>query len=279
MIMDRLKGKIAIITGVANKSSIGFGIAKKLAEEGSTVQIIDIQPQVIKRTKDLVELGRKADGYIADLTIKSEVVEIVKKIKLKYGGIDILVNCAGKSIPPRPPFNEMIEEYFDKVMNRNLKTAFQCCKAVIPTMIEQKYGKIVNISSITGPIVVYRFSSAYAASKGALSSLTRALALELGEHNINVNAVLPGLIHIEEIPWTPENDPYNFKNSHPAVKWPIHGPGFPEDIANAVLFLSTEESRYITGQEIVVDGGACLVEPVPSPDDHYLYENAPKEKD
>jgi 3-oxoacyl-[acyl-carrier protein] reductase len=277
--MDRLKDKIAIVTGVAKKASIGYGIAKKLAEEGATVQIVDIQPHVLKRTNDLLKLGKKADGYIADLTIESEVVEIIDKIKTKYGRIDILVNCAGKSVPPRPPFNEMNEDYFDNVMNRNLKTAFQCCKAVIPTMIEQKYGKITNISSISGPLVVYRFSSAYAASKGALSSLTRALALELGEHNINVNAVLPGLIHIEETPWTPENDPYNFIKTHPAVKWPIHRPGFPEDIANAVLFLSTAESRYITGQEIVVDGGACLVEPVPSPDNHYLYENAPKEED
>lgn len=277
--MDRLKGRIAIVTGVANKASIGYGIAKRLAEEGATVQIIDIQPHVLKRAKDLLELGKKADGYIADLIIESEVAEIVDKIKLKYGRIDILVNCAGKSVPPRPPFNEMTEEYFDKLMNRNLKTAFQCCKAVIPIMIDQKYGKIVNISSVSGPLVVYRYSSAYAASKGALSSLTRALALELGEYNINVNAILPGLIHIEETPWTLENDPYNFQKTHPAVKWPIHSPGFPGDIANAVLFLSTDESRYITGQEIVVDGGACLVEPVPSPEDHYLYENAPKTDD
>lgn len=276
--MNRLKGRIAIVTGVANKASIGFGIARKLAEEGSIVQIIDIQPQVLKRTKDLVQSGKKANGYIADLTIESEVIEIVNKIKFEHGRIDILVNCAGKSVPPRPPLNEMTEEYFDKVMNRNLKTAFQSCKAVIPTMIEQNYGKVVNISSITGPLVVYRFSSAYAASKGALSSLTRALALELGEHNINVNAVLPGLVHIEKTPWTPENDSYGFRKTHPAVKWPIHGPGFPEDIANAVLFLSTAESRYITGQEIVVDGGACLVEPVPSPENHYLYENAPKKE-
>ncbi|MHA2172413.1 MAG: SDR family NAD(P)-dependent oxidoreductase [Candidatus Kariarchaeaceae archaeon] len=275
--MNRLKDKIAIVTGVANKASIGYGIAKKLAQEGATVQIIDIQSHVLKRAKNLLELGVKADGYIADLTIESEVLEIINKIKMKYRRLDILVNCAGKSIPPRPSFNEMTESYFDKVMNRNLKTAFQCCKAVIPTMIEQEYGKIVNISSTTGPLVVYRFSSAYAASKGALSSLTRALALELGEHNINVNAVLPGIIHTEGTPWTSENDPYNFKNTHPAVKWPIHGPGFPEDIANTVVFLATDDSRYITGQEIVVDGGAGLVEPIPSPNDHYLYENAPKE--
>lgn len=274
--MNRLKDKIAIVTGVANKASIGFGIAKKLVEEGSKVQIIDIQPQVLERAKDLLEFGKKADGFIANLTIESEVREIVNKIKFEYGRIDILINCAGKSVPPRPSFDEMTEKYFDEVMNRNLKTAFQSCKAVIPTMIEQEYGKIVNISSTTGPLVVYRFSSAYAASKGALSSLTRALALELGEYNINVNAILPGIIHTEETPWTPENDPYNFKKSHPAVKWPIHGPGFPEDIANTVVFLVIEDSRYITGQEIVVDGGACLVEPIPSPEDHYLYENAPK---
>jgi 3-oxoacyl-[acyl-carrier protein] reductase len=274
--MTRLNGQISIVTGVANKASIGYGIAKRFAEEGSIVQIIDIQPQVLEREKDLVELGFHVNGYVSDLTIESKVTRVVNKIELEYGRIDILVNCAGKSVPPRPSFKDMTEEYFDEVMNRNLKTAYQCCKAVIPTMIKQNYGKIVNISSITGPLVVYRFSSAYAASKGALSALTRALALELGKHNINVNAVLPGLIHIEETPWTPENDPNAFDKTHPAVKWPIHRPGFPEDVANAVLFLSTDDSRYITGQEIVVDGGACLVEPVPSPENHYLYENAPK---
>lgn len=277
--MNRLKGKIAIVTGVASETNIGFSIAKTLTEEGANVQLIDIQPQVLKRAEELVENGKNADGYIANLIIESEVREIVNKIKLKHERIDILVNCAGKSVPPRPPFNEMTEEYFDEVMNRNLKTAFQCCKAVIPIMIEQEYGKIVNISSTTGPLVVYRFSSAYAASKGALSALTRALALELGEHNINVNAILPGIIHTEETQWTPENDPYGFKKSHTAVKWPIHRPGFPEDIANTVVFLLTEASRYITGQEIVVDGGACLVEPIPSPEDHYLYKNAPKKED
>ncbi len=277
--MNRLNGRIAIVTGVANKASIGYGIAKKFAVEGATVQIIDIQNQVLERAKDILDLGKKGDGYTADLTVESEVLEIVDTIISKYRRIDILVNCAGKSLPPRPPFNEMTEEYFDSVMNRNLKTAFQCCKAIIPTMIAQKYGKITNISSTTGPLVVYRFSSAYAASKGALSSMTRALALELGEYNITVNAVLPGIIHTEETPWTPENDSYNFRKTHPAVKWPIHRPGFPEDIANAVLFLSTEESQYITGQEIIVDGGACLVEPIPSPENHYLYDNAPKKED
>jgi 3-oxoacyl-[acyl-carrier protein] reductase len=171
MLMVRLKGRIAIVTGVAKRASIGYGIAKKLAEEGATLQIIDIQPDVLNRAKDLLKLGKQVDGYIADLTIGSEVEKIIDEIKLKYRRIDILVNCAGKSVPPRPPFNEMTEKYFDNVMGRNLKTAFQCCKAVIPTMIKQKYGKIVNLSSVSGPLVVYRFSSAYAASKGALSSM------------------------------------------------------------------------------------------------------------
>jgi NAD(P)-dependent dehydrogenase (short-subunit alcohol dehydrogenase family) len=275
-ILKRLINQVAVITGVADKSSIGYAIAEKLAEEGARINIIDIQSQVLDREKDLSVLNSGVNGYIADLTKKERVIQVFQKIKERCKKIEILVNCAGKSVPPRPPFKDMSEEYFDKVMDRNLKTTFQCCKAVIPQMIDQNYGKIVNISSISGPMVVYRFSAAYAASKGAVSALTRALALEYGEFNINVNAVLPGMIHTSETHWTPENDTYKFKKTHPALKWPIHGPGFPRDVANAVLFLSTDESRYITGQELVVDGGACLVEPVPSPDDLFLYDNAPK---
>jgi NAD(P)-dependent dehydrogenase (short-subunit alcohol dehydrogenase family) len=269
--MNNLEGKIAVITGVASPSAIGFGIAKRLAEEGVVSVIFDIQTSVQDRARDLNEMGLKSEAFICDLTKLDQVQQCIQQIIDKYKKIDILVNNAGKSVPPRPKFLDMTEEYLDTVMDRNFRTNFITSKAVVPYMVEKKYGKIVNISSMSGPRVVYRFSAAYAASKGAVSAFTRALSLELGEYNINVNAVLPGLIDVHEPFWTPESDKMNFAKTHPALKWPIHTPGFPEDVANTVLFLASDASRYITGQEILVDGGATLVEPAPSPEDIEFY--------
>jgi len=172
---------------------------------------------------------------------------------------------------------DMSEDYFDTVFDRNFKTTFQCCKAVAPIMTNNKYGKIVNISSTTGPKVVYRYSAAYAAAKGAVSAFTKAIALELGMYNINVNAILPGLIDIGENRWTQENDTYRFGKIHRLLQWPIHTPGFPEDIADLAVFLSSDESRYITGAEIVIDGGASILEPAISPEDSDLFTDALKE--
>ncbi|MHA1776749.1 MAG: SDR family NAD(P)-dependent oxidoreductase [Promethearchaeota archaeon] len=259
--MGRLNEKISIVTGAARKSGIGFGIARKFAEEGSTVILVDIMETIKDRKADLIKMGFQAEAYVVDLTILQDVKKFVADVCEKYQKVDILCNCAGKSIPPRPKFVDMTEKYFDTVMARNLKTTVICCKAVVPVMIKNQYGKIINISSITGTRTAYRYSTAYAASKGAVSGFTRALALEIGNDNINVNAILPGLIDVDEVPWSPENDKWDMLKTPEENKWPINKPGFPEDIGNLACFLASDESRHITGEEIVIDGGSILLEP------------------
>lgn len=259
--MGKLDGKIALVTGAARSTGIGFAIAKKFTEDGATVLINDINPAILDRAKELQEMNHKTEGYIADLTNLEEVTSMTDAIIEKFGRIDILCNNAGKSVPPRPSFLEMSEEYFNMVMDRNLKTQFICCKAVVPIMVENKYGRIVNMSSTTGNRVVYRHCSAYAASKGAVSAFTRALALELGEHNIAVNAILPGQIDVSRETWTPDNDTFNFEGTDPIARWPMHRPGFPHEIAKLASFLASNECSYITGGEFMIDGGSSLVEP------------------
>ena len=263
--MDRLRGRVALITGAARPRGMGYSIGRLFAKEGSGVILIDIVDQVSERADELNAEGYAAVGFKADLTKSRETNEMVKKAIDQLGKIDILCNAAGGSVPPRPNFLELSEEYWNTVMDRNLRTVFNCCKAVIPYMVKQKYGKIVNISSITGTKVVYRYSTAYAASKGAVSAFTKALALEMGEHNITVNTIIPGDIDTADQEWTPQEGPRNLGDLTPHLSPPVSRPGRPEEIADLALFLSTDDSRFITGAEIVIDGGATIVEPLPTP--------------
>jgi 3-oxoacyl-[acyl-carrier protein] reductase len=155
----------------------------------------------------------------------------------------------------------MSEAYWNTVMDRNLRTVANCCWAMLPHMVKRRYGKVINFSSITGPKTALRYCSAYAAAKGAVSALTRALALEMGGNNITVNAILPGDIDTEDKPWTPEEGRHDLGIFKPTLSSPIPRPGRSEEAADLALFLATDESRYITGTEIVIDGGGTIVEP------------------
>jgi len=242
---------------------MGSCVAQLFAREGAYVVLSDIAEAIWERVADLKKQGYPAVCFQADLSKLNQVNGVVDKIIDEFGHIDILVNVAGKSVPPRPSFLEMSEEYWDKVMDRNLRTALNCCWAVLPHMVNQKYGKVINFSSITGTKVVYRYSAAYAASKGALSALTRALALEMGEYNITVNAILPGDIDTGDTPWTLEDGRRDLGILTPHLSCPIPRPGSSEEVADLALFLATDESRFITGEEIVIDGGGSIIEPYP----------------
>ncbi|MBS3176372.1 SDR family oxidoreductase [Candidatus Woesearchaeota archaeon] len=235
-----LKGKVAIVTG--GTKGIGAAIADKLKEHGASVVVCARNPQRSKHT------------YIsADVSNSEEVQNLVNYTIKKYKKIDILVNNAG--IFPNNPFSEMTEEQWDKVMDVNLKGIFNCTKAVLPFMTQKRYGKIINISSIAGTREGYAGMVHYCTSKAGVAGFTKAAAVELAEHGINVNAIAPGLI---ETPGVSDfMDPQQRQAFAKSV--PLKRNGKPVDIAELAAFLASDASSYITGQTITCDGGITIV--------------------
>jgi len=244
----QLKNKVAIITGA--KQGIGFGIALAFAKEGCNVVLSDIvQVDCEKAAKKLQKFSAKILPIACDVSKKSEVNNLINETLKKFGKLDILVNNAG--IFPLVPFSEMTEADWDKVLDVNLKSIFLCSQAAIKKM--KVGGKIVNISSIAS-LVGFEGLVHYCASKGGINGMIRALALELADKKINVNAVAPGAI---ETPGATKSMTDDAKKGFiAAIPWKKMGT--PDDIAQATVFLASDKSNYITGQVLVVDGGWTL---------------------
>ena len=247
MCEKRLEDRVAIVTGGAR--GIGQGICFRLADEGAKVAVLDVIADEAKEVaEEIVKSGGSALALKVDVTRAPEIEKAVKEVVSKFGKVDILVNNAGVSIASKVA--KMSEETWDKVHDVNLKGVFLCCRAVIPHMKGHKYGKIINIASI----LALRGGSLYAhygATKAGVVGFTQGLAVELGPHNINVNAVGPGFIDtpMAEKDVTPEVRQLMQK------KIPLRRIGTPRDIADAVLFLASDEAAYITGQCLYVCGG------------------------
>lgn len=250
MVYLKLENKVAIVTG--SGQGIGKGIAIELAKEGAKIIVSDINQENVDKTVDEIEsLGSEAAGVRADVSNFSDVSQLVKESVKKFGKVDILVNNAG--IYPFKPLMNMEEEDWDNVLNVNLKGVFNCTKAVLPEMAKQNGGSIINIASIAGAVVGFSNLVHYSASKGGVLGFTRSAALELAQHKIRVNAIAPGAI---ETPGAKIADEEVAKQFVQAV--PLKRMGQPIDIGKAVVFLASEDSSYITGQMIVVDGGFTL---------------------
>ena len=247
--MVNLNGKIAIVTGAGH--GIGKEIALNLARSGAEVVVTDVSDKIFEVGKEIESVGSKAFPVKCDVTDAKEAVAIEDKVLGKYERIDILVNNAG--IYPQKPFLEMTNEDWNKVIGINLNGAFHCTKAVIPKMVEQKYGKIINIASIAGAVIGYMNLAHYSASKAGIVGFTKSLALEMAQYKININAIAPGPIDIGGIPTGSEMVQQIIKTI------PIGRMGLPIDIANLVLFLASDESSFITGQCIVCDGGSTIL--------------------
>ena len=252
-----LKGKIALVTGTASQTGMGNAICVTLAKEGCDIVSADIDLEGAQKTADAIKiLGRKAIAVKVNITKGSEVDEMVNTALKKFGKIDILVNTAGLSAMSGVPFLESKQEAWEKDLAVNLYGTMNCVKAVIPGMVEHKYGKIINFSSIVAKIGVDLTS--YAAAKAAVSAFTRGLAVQYGPSGINVNAVAPGMVKTSFFAkW--EEKPLDQLFAAVASTAPLRRNQTVDDIANAVAFLASDVSRNITGQVLHVDSGMVML--------------------
>ena len=255
--MDRVKGKIAVITGVAGQKGIGYAIAKKLGSGGAILAVTDISNEVYERAEAMKVLGYRVLPFQVDLLKLKDVNLMIERVLKDFGRIDILVNVAG--IAPRGEerkqrarqFIDVTEEDWDREIAINLKTNFNCTKAVYTSMVKQKYGKIVNISSTTGPMGSFKGAFAYSAAKAGILGFTRALALDGAEYGITVNAIAPG--------WIDTGGSNRIKEELENII-PLKRLGTSDEVADLALFLASDESSYMTGHLIVIDGGLHIPE-------------------
>lgn len=248
----RLEGKTAIITGAAQ--GIGREIALTFAREGADVVIADVQVEAAREiAAEMEKIGRKALVVKTDVSNSEDVNRMVRATVDKFGKIDILVNDAGICVVKS--LQELSEEDWDKQLDINLKGTFLCTKRVVQEMLNRGKGKIVNIASGLAQVALPNYS-AYTASKGGVMSLTRALALELAPKGINVNAVAPGLIA------TPLQEARIREEGYEKLVEgiPIGRLGRPDDVAQAVLYLASEESDFVVGETIFITGGSTIAQ-------------------
>jgi len=245
----RLKDRVALVTGGAR--GIGQAIAMTFAREGADIVVADVNLEIAQKTALEIEaLGRKALALEMDLTNYEKVEEGINKILDKMGKVDILVNNAG--ITKDNLLLRMSQADWDAVINVNLKGTFNCIKAVTRPMIKQRSGRIISIASIIG-LMGNPGQANYAASKAGIIALTKTVAKELASRNINANAVAPGFIQTEMTAKLPEDIKKKMLEAIPLAKL-----GTPQDVANTCLFLASDESSYITGQVITIDGGMVM---------------------
>ena len=256
----RLENRIAIITGAAK--GMGAAITRTLGREGADMMLAAREVAPLDEVAEEVRaMGRRVETLSADVTDPKQVEAMVEATKAAFGGrIDILVNVAGTTGPIETPVQDIDPDDFLEVLDINVKGTFLPIKYTLPTMIAQKYGKIVNIGGSSG-LRGYKYRTAYSSSKWALRGLTRTIALEAGPHNVNVNIVMPGIVHTPRMDKLCEEKArvrgWTFEQVYQEYveEMCLGRVTEPEDVADAVLYCASDESKNMTGQKISVDGG------------------------
>ncbi|ACV57220.1 beta-ketoacyl-ACP reductase [Alicyclobacillus acidocaldarius] len=249
--MGKLDGQVAIVTGAAR--GIGAATAKRLAVDGAKVAVFDIKEELTKDTVEAIrQAGGEAIGVGCDVTKADDVERAIESVVQKWGRLDILVNNAGV-IRDNLLF-KMTEEDWDTVMNVHLKGAFLCSRAAQKYMVQQKSGKIINLSSTSA--LGNRGQANYAAAKAGIQGFTRTLAIELGPFGIRVNAVAPGFIETDMTRATAERVGVDYEAFKQAASQQIalRRTGKPEDVANVIAFFASDDSAYVSGQVLYIDG-------------------------
>jgi NAD(P)-dependent dehydrogenase (short-subunit alcohol dehydrogenase family) len=246
----RLKDKVAIVTGAGR--GIGLAIACALAREGARVAVCDIRAELLDKALTEIEAANgQALGFQMDVTNREQIQQVADGVLSRWGTIDILVNNAG--IYEVLPFEEISEGQWDRLLAVNLKGAFLFCQVVVPSMKRQGAGRIVNIASSAGKTGAMLAGAHYSVSKAGLICLAKQLARELGPDGITVNAVAPGRIDTPMIHAVSDEENQAF-----AEKTPLGRLGTAEDVANAVVFLASDEASFITGEIMDVNGGLLI---------------------
>ncbi|MBW1942111.1 MAG: SDR family oxidoreductase [Deltaproteobacteria bacterium] len=246
----RLKDRVAIVTGGGR--GIGLGVAKAMVKEGAHVAICDIGQDILDSgLAEIQAMGGEALALQMDVSAKDQIVHVVDGLTEQHGRIDILVNCAG--INEILPIAQITEEQWDRMLAVNLKGVFLCCQAVMEQMKAQGSGSIVSMTSVAGKTGGVAAGAHYSVSKAGIICFTKSLARELGPFNVTVNAVSPGRIDTPMIRQATDEENENFIRNTPLGRL-----GTPEDVASAVIFLVSDEARFITGEILDVNGGMLM---------------------
>jgi 3-oxoacyl-[acyl-carrier protein] reductase len=253
--MMDLKGQVALVTGAGSADGIGFATANILVQRGAKVAITSTTDRISTRLEELETAETDKFAMAADLTRERQVERLLARVLKKFGRIDILVNNAGMIQSGERAKSSRVQEIttdeWKRAIDINLNTCFYVNRSVLPHMLRQRYGRIVNIASVTGPVVTFDRSAAYSAAKAAMVGYTRAAALDVGRRNVTVNAVAPGWIATAS----------SSKMEIEAGKHtPVGRPGNAGEVAAVAAFLASREASYVTGQMIIVDGGNTIQE-------------------